>query len=75
MIVFSTLDKICYITSLISLVIGVLLGITTIWVKDFSDISFKIIGTVGLLFLLSVGIIFLNKLIKTVGRVSEQPKD
>ena len=71
MIVFSVLDKICYVLSLICLVVGVVIGILMIWRTDFSDVGFKLIGTVGLLFVLSVGTLFVNKLIRTIGKYTD----
>ena len=68
MIVFSVLDKFCYVLSLICLVVGVTIGILMIWLTDFSDLGLKLIGTLGLLFVLSVGTLFLNKLIRMIGR-------
>lgn len=68
MIVFSVLDKLCYILALICLVVGVTIGILMIWCTAFSDLGLKLIGTLGLLFVLSVGTLFLNKLIRTIGR-------
>ena len=68
MIVFSVLDRLCYVLALICLVVGVAIGILMIWFTDFSDLGLKLIGTLGLLFVLSVGTLFLNKLIRTIGR-------
>ncbi|MCZ6876167.1 MAG: hypothetical protein O7G88_21990, partial [bacterium] len=52
----------------ICLVVGVTIGILMIWLTDFSDLGLKLIGTLGLLFVLSVGTLFLNKLIRMIGR-------
>lgn len=68
MIVFSVLDKLCYVLALICLVAGVTIGILMIWLTDFSDLGLKLVGTFGLLFVLSVGTLFLNKLLRTIGR-------
>lgn len=71
MIVFSALDKLCYVLSLICLVVGVVIGILLIWRPDFSEVGLKLVGTIALLFVLSVGVLFLNKLLRTSGRYTD----
>lgn len=71
MIVFSVLDKLCYMVSLICLVVGVVIGILLIWRTDLSEIGFKLVGTTALLFVLSVGVLFLNKLLRSIGRYTD----
>lgn len=72
MIEFNKIDKSCYLISLISLIAGISIGIYMIWFDDVSKIGFKLMGTLGLLLLLSISVIIFNRLIRVSGRYTEK---
>jgi hypothetical protein len=71
MIEYSKLDKICYLVALVSLVIGVVIGMSMIWFESIDKLAAKIVGSLGLIFILCIGVLVLNRLIRSAGRFTE----
>ena len=71
MIEYSRIDKICYSVALVSLFIGIVVGISMIWIEDIHKIATKVIGSFGLIFVLCIGVLVLNRLIRSAGRYTE----
>ena len=72
MIEYSKLDKICYSVALVSLFIGIVVGISMIWIEDIHKIATKVVGSFGLIFVLCLGVLILNRLIRASGRFKEK---
>ena len=72
MIEYSKLDKVCYSVALVSLVIGVVIGISMIWLENIDEIAAKIVGSLGLIFILCIGVLVLNRLIKSAGQFKDE---
>ena len=72
MIEYSRIDKICYSVALVSLFIGVVVGISMIWIEDIQKIAAKVMGSFGLMFVLCLGVLILNRLIRASGRFKEK---
>ena len=72
MIEYSRIDKICYSVALGSLFIGIVVGISMIWIEDIHKIATKVMGSFGLIFVLSLGVLILNRLIRASGRFKEK---
>lgn len=60
---FSPLDKACYLVAMLSVLVGVVVGIAMIW-TDASDALGKVAGTAGLLFAGSLFVLVLNRLMR-----------
>lgn len=72
MIEYSRIDKICYSVALGSLFIGIVVGISMIWIEDIQKIAAKVMGSFGLMFVLCLGVLILNRLIRASGRFKEK---
>jgi len=72
MIEYSKIDKACYVISLICLILGISVSISLIWFENNSQIAEKIIGTLALIFVLCIGVLILNKLIRSSGRYADK---
>ena len=72
MIEYSRIDKICYSVALGSLFIGVVVGISMIWIEDIQKIAAKVMGSFGLMFVLCLGVLILNRLIRASGRFKRE---
>lgn len=68
MIEFTKLDKACYLITLISLVLGIFIGIAMIWFEEVSNVGMKLVGTLGLIVLLGISVLVINRLIRAAGR-------
>jgi len=69
---YSRIDKICYSVALVSLFIGIVVGISMIWIEDIHKIATKVMGSFGLIFVLCLGVLILNRLIRASGRFKEK---
>lgn len=72
MIEYSRIDKICYSVALGSSFIGIVVGISMIWIEDIQKIAAKVMGSFGLMFVLCLGVLILNRLIRASGRFKEK---
>ena len=72
MIEYSKIDKACYVISLICLILGISVSISLIWFENISQIATKVIGTLSLIFVLYIGVLILNKLIRSSGRYADK---
>ncbi len=72
MIEYSKIDKACYVISLICLILGISVSISLIWFENNSQIAAKVIGTLPLIFVLCIGVLILNKLVRSSGRYADK---